>query len=139
MSLAFFDAGVLVYADDDTSPEKQEKAIALFSDYRLRDSALVSLQVLQEYFVTTMRKLNVSLEIARRKVELLAGARVVLFQPSDIVAAIELHRLIRISSWDTLIVQAARRAGAAVLYSEDLQAGAVLGGVPVVNPFAQPT
>jgi predicted nucleic acid-binding protein len=136
MSLAFFDTSVLVYADDDRSPEKQEKAIALFSEYRLRDSAVVSLQVLQEYFVTTTRKLNVSLEIAQKKVELLAGARVVLFQPSDIVAAIEFHRLVPISFWDALIVQAARRAGAGVLYSEDLQAGAVLG-VRVVNPFAQ--
>jgi predicted nucleic acid-binding protein len=34
-----------------------------------------------------------------------------------------------------LIVQAARLARASVLHSEDLQHGAVLGGVPVVNPF----
>jgi predicted nucleic acid-binding protein len=36
-----------------------------------------------------------------------------------------------------LIVQAARSAGAAVLYSEDLQPGAVIGGVRVVNPFLE--
>jgi predicted nucleic acid-binding protein len=41
----------------------------------------------------------------------------------------------RISFWDALIVHAARRAGAAVLYSEDLQHGALLGDVPIVNPF----
>ena len=41
------------------------------------------------------------------------------------------------SFWDALIVHAARSAGAAVLYSEDLQPGAVLGGVRVVNPFVR--
>jgi predicted nucleic acid-binding protein len=45
------------------------------------------------------------------------------------------HRLTRISFWDALIVQAARIAGASVLYSEDLQHGATLGGISVVNPF----
>jgi predicted nucleic acid-binding protein len=34
-----------------------------------------------------------------------------------------------------MIVHAARLSGASVLYSEDLQHGSVLGGVPVVNPF----
>jgi len=52
-----------------------------------------------------------------------------------VIAAIELHRLTRISFWDALIVQAARVAGATVLYSEDLEHGASLGGIPVVNPF----
>jgi predicted nucleic acid-binding protein len=52
-----------------------------------------------------------------------------------VIVAIELHRLTQISFWDVLIVHAARLAGAAVLYTEDLQPGAVLGGVRVVNPF----
>ena len=39
------------------------------------------------------------------------------------IAAIELHRLTQISFWDALIVHAARSAGAAVLYTEDLQPG----------------
>ena len=82
------------------------------------------------------RKLGLTPEAAQRKVEILAKARVVRFEPADVIAAIELHRLRQISFWDALIVHAARCAGAAVLYSEDLQARAVLGGVRVVNPFA---
>jgi predicted nucleic acid-binding protein len=97
----------------------------------------VSLQVLQEYFVAATKKLGVAAEIAQRKVEVLARARVVRLEAKDIVAAIELHRLTRISFWGALIVQAARCAGATVLYSEDLQAGAVVGGVRVTNPFTR--
>jgi predicted nucleic acid-binding protein len=60
---------------------------------------------------------------------------VVRFAENDVIAAIELHRLHRISFWDAMIVHAARLAGADVLYSEDLQHGAVLAGVRVNNPF----
>lgn len=136
--LCFFDTNVLVYADDASSPDKQNKAIALFTDHLRRGTAVVSLQVLQEYFVAATRKLGLGSDIAQQKVEAIAHARVVRFDADDIVAAIELHRLTRISFWDALIVQAARSAGAAVLYSEDLQSGAVLGRVRVVNPFTQP-
>jgi predicted nucleic acid-binding protein len=75
--------------------------------------------------------------MAQRKVEILARGRVVRFEASDVIAAIELHRLTQISFWDALIVHAARSAGVAVLYTEDLHAGVVLGGVRVVNPFVK--
>ena len=134
--LAFFDTNVLVYTDDTSSPKKQGRAITLFAQHLRRGTAVVSLQVLQEYFVAATSKLGVAPEMAQRKVEILARGRVVRFEASDVIAAIELHRLTEVSLWDALIVHAARSAGATVLYSEDLQPGAVLGGVRVVNPFA---
>jgi predicted nucleic acid-binding protein len=133
--LAFFDTNVLVYADDISSPEKRGRAIALFAEHLRRGTAVVSLQVLQEYFAAATRKLGLAPEMAQRKVEIMARARVVRFGACDVIAAIELYRLTQMSFWDALIVHAARSAGAAVLYTEDLQSGAVLGGVRVVNPF----
>jgi predicted nucleic acid-binding protein len=134
-ALAFFDTNVLIYADDSSSPKKQKRATALIAEHLRAQSAVVSLQVLQEYFVAATRKLGLTPEAAQRKVEILAKAHVVRFGPADVIAAIELHRLRQISFWDALIVHAARCAGAAILYSEDLHAGAVLAGVRVVNPF----
>jgi predicted nucleic acid-binding protein len=133
--LAFFDTNVLVYADDASSPEKQKRSIALFAEHLRGGTAVVSLQVLQEYFAAVTRKLKVAPELAQRKVEIIARSRVVRFDASDVIAAIELHRLTQVSFWDALIVHAARSAGVAMLYSEDLQNGAVLGGVRIVNPF----
>jgi predicted nucleic acid-binding protein len=133
--LAFFDTNVLVYADDASSPDKQDRSIVLFAEHLRRGTAVVSLQVLQEYFAAATRKLGLAPEMAQRKVEILARSRIVRFEASDVIAAIELHRLTQISFWDALIVHAARSAGAAVLYTEDLQPGGVLGGVRVVNPF----
>jgi len=73
--------------------------------------------------------------MAQQKVQLLTRARVIRFAEGDVISAIELHRLNRISFWDAMIVHAARLAGADVLYSEDLQHGAMLGGIRINNPF----
>lgn len=134
--LAFFDTNIILYTDDESSPSKQKRAISLFAEHRADASAVVSLQVLQEYFAVATRKLGIAAEIAQSRVQILTRCRVVRFEPDDIVAAIELHRLVSISFWDALIVHAARIAGADVLYSEDFQGGAKIAGVPIVNPFA---
>jgi predicted nucleic acid-binding protein len=132
---AFFDTNIIVYTDDRSSPDKQQRAKALFAEHRSDASMVVSLQVLQEYFTIATRKLGVPAEIAQHKVEILTRARVVRFEPEDIIAGIELHRLVSISFWDALIVHAARKGGVDVLYSEDLQNGSRIGGVRIVNPF----
>ncbi len=80
--------------------------------------------MLQEYFVAVTRKLHVDPRIARRKVELLAEFDVAAPQVSDILAAIDLHRLHGFSFWAALVLRAAKQAGCSVLFSEDLQAGA---------------
>jgi predicted nucleic acid-binding protein len=136
-ALVFFDTNILVYMDDSSSPAKQQAAIGLVEKHFADETAVVSLQVLQEYFAVTTRKLGVAADLAQEKVEIFARGRVVRFEASDIIAAIELHRLTQISFWDALIVHAARLAGVAVLYSEDLQDGALAGGVRVVNPFVK--
>ena len=132
---AFFDTNVFLYSDDASSPGKQARAIQLITGYQRSGLLVVSLQVLQEYFVAATRKLGVDPETAQRKVELLARGRVVRLVEDDVIAAIEFHRLNRISFWDAMIVRAARLAGTDLLYSEVLQHGAILGGVRVENPF----
>lgn len=134
--LAFFDTNVLVYADDASSRKKQERAIALFAEHLRNGTAVISLQVLQEYFAAATRKLKLAPEVAQQKVEVLARARIARLEASDVIAAIELHRLAKVSFWDALIVRAARSVGATALYSEDLQGGGSIGGVRVINPFA---
>jgi predicted nucleic acid-binding protein len=135
MKLAFFDTNILIYTDDPSSRDKQLRADDLFTKHLKDGLAAISLHVLQEYYVVVTRKLAIAPELAQRRVELFSLANVVRFEIKDIIAAIELHRLTRISFWDALIVHAARVSGAGILYSEDFQHGAVLGGVRVVNPF----
>jgi len=133
--LSFFDTNIFVYADDASEPSWQARAIRLITDYQRSGLLVVSIQVLQEYFAAATRKLGVAPETAQQKVQLLARGRVIRIVEDDVIAAIELHRLNRISFWDALIVHAARLAGADLLYTEDLQHGSILAGVRVDNPF----
>ena len=119
--LSFFDTNILVYCDDPSVPDKQAVALELFSRHQRGNTAVLSIQVLQEYFATVTRKLGVSAELAQRQVQILAQCRLIRFGEKDVLAAIQLHRLMRISFWDALIVHAAHAAGCRVLYTEDLQ------------------
>jgi predicted nucleic acid-binding protein len=134
---SFFDTNVLVYAEDDDTPEKQQLARNLIFEHRRGGTGVVSMQVLQEYFVTVTRKLNIESPLARRKVELLSEFDVVAPDVPDILAAIDLHRLHGFSFWDALVIRAAKQAGCRILLSEDFQDGREIDGLRIVNPFPQ--
>jgi predicted nucleic acid-binding protein len=132
---SFFDTSVLICADDKAAPAKQRRALDLVAEHRRAGTGVVSFQVLQEYFVTVTRKLQVDPRIARRKVELLAEFDVVAPELADILAAIDLHRLHGFSFWDAMVLRATKQAGCRVLFSEDMQDSREIDGVHIVNPF----
>ena len=132
---SFFDTNILVYADDKSSPAKQRRAVELIGEHRIDGTGVVSLQVLQEYFVTVTRKLQVDAKIARRKVELLAEFDVAAPDVADILAAVYLRRLHGLSFWDALVLRTAKQAGCRVLFSEDFQHARQMDGIRIVNPF----
>lgn len=132
---SFFDTNILVYTDDDDAPAKQRVARELWHEHRREGTGVVSLQVLQEYFVTVTGKLKHDTRKARRKVELLAEFDVAVPEVSDIIAAIDLHRLHGFSFWDALVLRSAKQSGCRVLLTEDFQDGSEIDGVRVLNPF----
>lgn len=132
---SFVDTNIVVYADDPRDPVKQARATELIVVAMRTRLGVVSTQVLQEYYNAATKKLRLQAALARTKVELLASMSVVQVDPPLILAAIDLHRLHRLSLWDALIVEAAALSGCRELLSEDLQPGFRHGGVTVVNPF----
>jgi predicted nucleic acid-binding protein len=132
---SFFDTNVLLYTDDKAAPAKQRRALVLVAEHRRAGTGVVSMQVLQEYFVTVTRKLGVDAATARRKVELLAEFDVAAPELGDILGAIDLHRLHGFSFWDALVVRTAKQSGCTVLLSEDMQDRREIDGVRIVNPF----
>lgn len=132
---SFFDTSVLVYSDDKAYPAKQRRALELVAEHRRAGTGVLSLQILQEYFVTITRKLGIDSAVARRKVELLAEFDVMTPDVTDILSAIDLHRLQGISFWDASVLRSAKQAGCRVLLTEDLQDQREIDGVRIVNPF----
>ena len=132
---AFLDTNVLVYAFDRSEPIKMQVAQQLLAD---PDADFVtSAQVLIEFYVTTTRKLNPPLDHAAAvdALELLSRLPVVAVDDRLVVAAAEIADIASLSLWDAQIVEAAARSGCDELLTEDLNAGQVIAGVNVRNPF----
>ncbi len=132
---AFLDTNVLVYSDDPRDPAKQRMSLALIKEHLRQRTGVVSLQVLQEYFVSVTGKLKLSAELAKQRVEVFAKFHVAAPTVDDILASIDLHRLHSISLWDALVLRCAKQSGCRVLLTEDMQHGQVVDGVKIVNPF----
>ena len=135
LARSFIDTNILVYADDAFDPRKQQLALDLLVHLRTRQEAVLSTQVLQEYFVTATRQLGLEAHVARQRVT--QFGRFELIQPTlnMLLAAMDLQQNHSLSFWDALIVQTASAARCSVLYSEDMQAGATIGNVLIINPF----
>ena len=136
----FVDTNVLVYARDTADPTKQARASEWIAHlWRTREGRL-SVQVLQEYYVTTTRKLRPGLspEDARADVDDLAAWSPVVINIGVVEAAWAIEDRFGLSFWDGLVVAAAQVARCDVLLTEDLQHGADLDGVRVVDPFRTP-
>ena len=104
-------------------------------DHQRQKTGVVSLQVLQEYFVNATRKLGLDAGLARQKVEVFTRYYVVEPSANDILSAIDLHRLRGFSFWDALVIHSASQAGCRELLTEDMQHGQLINGVRIVNPF----
>jgi predicted nucleic acid-binding protein len=136
--LTFVDTNVLAYAHDRSETARQPVARALL-DTLWRDRAgVLSTQVLQELYVVATRKFDPPMPrgAARELVVLYASWPVVRVDVALVLAASELEERHTLSFWDALVLEAARRAGATRLVTEDLQPGRRIGGVTIENPFA---
>lgn len=137
MARTFVDTNVLVYAHDRSEGSKREIARGLLADLWERRDGCLSTQVLQETYVVVTRKLRrpMARPEARRLVAAYGEWPLVRTDVPMIVAASEIEARHRLSFWDAMIVEAARRLGAVELLSEDLQDGRRIGGVVIRNPF----
>jgi len=137
--VCFVDTNVLVYALTDDDPEKTLLAKDLIRDLKRHGSLRTSVQVLQELFVALTRKMKRpnTPKQAMRYLDWLAKSPVFETTYGAIREAAELASAHRFSFWDALVIVAAARSGAKVLYSEDLQHGRTVRGVRIVNPFAR--
>jgi predicted nucleic acid-binding protein len=124
-SPAFVDANMLGYAFDKSSSPKKRIAQRLMNELMEEDRLRLSTHVLQELFVTLTRKVSqpCSNEEALAVLEDLRLGPLTVVDYAAIRAAARLAGQATLSFWDALVVIAAVRTGAAVLYTEDLNHG----------------
>jgi predicted nucleic acid-binding protein len=136
-SVEFCDTNVLVYAHGDAPGAKQERALRLINRLWDERAGALSIQVLQEFYVTVTRGVTppLSPDTAGRIVEQLSRWRVLEPTTRDVLDAIDGSVRWQLSFWDAMLLVAANRVGASVLWSEDLNDGQTYGAVTVRNPF----
>jgi predicted nucleic acid-binding protein len=138
---AFVDTNIIVYAHDLVSGIKNERARALIEKLWSTGGGVLSTQVLQELCVNLRRKAAkpLTIEETRSLIQDYSDWEIVVNTHSSVIEALSIETRFQISFWDALIVHAAERAGAAILYSEDLSDGQTYGSVRVVNPLNDAT
>ena len=131
----FFDTNVLVYCTDTADPKRQTQARKLVAQSSVSGDAVISTQVLIELFNVLTRKQKMPPTAARDLTMAYANWPLINSDFALVGAALEKAVKHNLSIFDAMVVEAALRAEAQTLYSEDMQHGQRYGSLTVVNPF----
>ncbi|MGI6087877.1 MAG: PIN domain-containing protein [Kiritimatiellia bacterium] len=135
MSGIFVDTNILVYAHDKDAGARHEKARELVRGLWLDQTPpAISIQVLQELYVNLIRK-KIPAATANEIIEDYMQWNVIDNTKPILTKGIDFSIRFHLSFWDALIIAAAESAEADELWSEDLQTGATIEGIHVVNPL----
>ena len=119
----FLDTNILVYAYDTSAGAKRDRALPLLGPLAAERRAAISIQVLQELFVTlTGPKLPAPLRVpeAARIIADLSVLTTHVPTAADVLMAVDMHQRHHVSFWDAMVLRSAAHLGCSVLWSEDL-------------------
>jgi len=126
-------------ADLDTkAPEKRDRARTLISEALEKGNGAISWQVAQEFLNVALHKFHKPLtagEASDYLAQVLQPLWKVFPSPDLCQDALLIQRQTQYRFYDSLVIASATHAGAAILYSEDLQSGRTFGKTQIVNPF----
>jgi predicted nucleic acid-binding protein len=133
----FVDTNVLIYAHDIDAGRKHEIAKGVIRELWNERAGLLSIQVLQEFYVNVTRKIAPPIsKVSARSLITSYASWCIETALADISTAFQVEDESQIGFWDALVFASAARGGAARLLSEDLNAGQTVLGVRIENPFS---
>ena len=135
----FIDTNIFIYSIDASPGQKRKAGIAreLIKQYIRSGTGVISMQVLQEFYQVSTQKIRVPLstEDALEYLQYMAVLETVQPDFNMLVSAVYLHKRLKLSFWDALIVQAASATNCSLLLTEDLQDELHVGDLIIRNPF----
>ena len=137
---AFVDTNILLYAFSNANGGALTKvAVAneLIERFIRSDELVLSAQVLNEFVSVSTRKGIPPLKLHEviQIIERLSRNTILPIDASLVQLALQRVEQSHISYWDALIVEAAIRSGATILYTEDMHHGTRYGTLELRNPF----
>jgi len=131
----FFDTNIFLYAHDNNNPGKRGIARDLILNEFKTGNCAVSTQVLAEFFQIYVGKLKMPYINAVKELHFMSRCSVIEQTISLIVSGAALYSQHSLSFWDSMILAAAIKASAEILYTEDMNSGQEIEGVKIINPF----
>lgn len=130
------DTNILIYAVDRDAGDRHEQSKRLVGDAAKRDCVL-TVQALAEFYHATTRKQLLDPSHARAFVQdWLRVFDIAAADSTTLASALEAAEEHHLLFWDAMIWAAVRKAGCAVVISEDMQNSRHLGGVEFLDPFS---
>jgi predicted nucleic acid-binding protein len=134
--LIALDTNILIYAAGKNDVYQRDIRARDLLDRISPIPTIVPVQVLGEFLSVCRRTQILALNIATLIVNLwLSHYRCPTTAAVDLTLAADISGRFNLQYFDALILTVARRAGATVLLSEDMQDGLEVEGIRVINPF----
>jgi len=133
----FVDTNILIYAHDVDAGKKHQIAKKALDELWSERTGVLSVQVLQEFYVNVTRKIPTPL--SKGSARLVVNSYSIWCaetSASEISTAFRIEDDSGIGFWDALIVSSAVKSGATRILSEDLNDGQRIAGIRIENPFA---
>lgn len=135
MPKSFLDTNILIYQMDSRDVVKQKKCRELVKALVLRQEAVISTQILQEFYVACTTKLKIKPILVKGMMHGFENMEVVTVGPELINEAVDTSIQYHISFWDSLVIVSAESAKCQNLVTEDLNEGQVIRNVRIQNPM----
>lgn len=135
MSKVFIDTNILVYSMDSRDKKKKTKCRSLLKTLDNKKTGVISTQVIQEFYVTAVKKLKIEPLPAKSIIHTFQNLETVIINPEIINEAIDCSIIHQLSFWDSLIITAAETAKCEQIWTEDLNDNQIIRGVRIVNPL----
>ena len=135
----FYDTNILIYAYDETEPEKRSLCKNLVEEvFRGKRNGVVSNQVLGELFKALVEKLKVSAEDAKSIVYGIIDSmnwKKINYNETTIKKAISVAIEFKAKFWDAVIAETMKENEIVKIYTENEEDFKRIPGIKVINPF----
>jgi predicted nucleic acid-binding protein len=136
----FLDTNILVYLYDGADPLKQQRALAAVDQVISSGQAVISPQVMAEFYVATTRvkrPLLTPADAVERVHHFWVVCKVVEVTGLITLEALRGTQDYQMSFWDAQIWATAKLNQVQFIYSEDFATNSTIEGVKFINPLAQ--
>jgi predicted nucleic acid-binding protein len=133
----FIDTNILVYAHDLSTGEKHRIAKELISTIWNNQNGHISIQVLQEFYVTITEKVKNPIDkvTVSSIIEDLGKWTVHSPDADDIITAVTIQTKYKLSFWDSMIICSAIKTKCDIIISEDFTHNQKYEGILLLDPF----